>query len=92
MAHATVTRMTETETLVTFCEGLKQAASSARELAAETEDSGWLQIANILDGMRENGYKLARMKAMTRREQLTALSLKAGTTLNGVNMNPLKMK
>ena len=82
--------MTEKESIKSFCEGLRKAASCARELAADTEDAGWKQIAEILDGMRENGFKLSRMRAMSRVDQMKALALKAGFSREQVNMNPLK--
>lgn len=88
MPHATVTKMSEYESIEAMCEGLKKSAHHARELAAKTEDKGWAQIAELLDGMRANGYKLSRMKAMKRSEVMQALDLKQGKHI--VNMNPLK--
>lgn len=79
--------MTEGESIRAFCDGLKKASSCARELASETDNDDWNKTAMMLDGMRENGSKLAQMRAMTRMEQLDAISLKMGS---GVNRNPLK--
>lgn len=87
MPHATVTKMSEYESIEAMCEGLKKSAYHAREIAAKTEDKGWLQIAELLDGMRTNGYKLSRMKSMTRQETMLALDLKQGKHV--VNRNPL---
>ena len=89
MAHATYTKMTEKETMESFIDGLKKAASCARELAEALEDPAWTDTANMLDAMRENGYKLSRMRDMTKDERALALNLKA-SPINGVNMNPLK--
>lgn len=68
--------MTERESLEAFNEGAKQAASAARELGRDNEDAEWEERAKMLDMIRENGTKLANMKAMSRLETLLAANIK----------------
>lgn len=70
--------MSEKETLSVFVEGARRAASCAKELAAITVNSDWLAIAQQIDAIRDNGWTLSRMKAMTRTELEQGINLKLG--------------
>jgi len=90
MKATTYTKMTEKESIAAFRDGAKMAASAAREMAEETQNPDWTKTAEMIDAMGENGYQLARMRAMSRKEQLDALTIKAGG--RNVNVNPLAVK
>lgn len=68
--------MTERETMEAFREGLGKSASAARELAAETKNPEWADIAVTLESMRHGGKQLADMRAMNRLETAMALNMK----------------
>ena len=80
MVDGSVKRCTETmserESLEAFVEGAKKCASAARELASETKNPEWADIAGLLDSMRDGGEKLSRMKSMSRLETLMAANIK----------------
>jgi hypothetical protein len=65
--------MTEGEALERFTEGLKKAASKAREIGAATGLLLWNDIARTLDELRENGTKLSQMTALSRFDVLAML-------------------
>lgn len=65
--------MTEGEALERIHEGLKKAASSAREIAASSGFGIWGDIARVIDEMRGNAHKLAQMTALSRFDVLTML-------------------
>ncbi len=76
MAFFSTERMTETETIAAFCDGASKAISAAKELVKETGNASWMDIASVLENMKESGYKLAHMKAMRGFEQDAAIKLK----------------
>lgn len=78
MAFHSTEQMSEYDTIYAFCDGANKAISAARELARDSGNSSWEQIAHILTGMRDNGYRLAHMKDMTKSERENALALKSG--------------
>lgn len=95
MAFFSTEKMTETDSIAAFCDGAKKAISAANELARDTGNTSWLDIAGTLDGMRENGYKLAHMKAMREFETKAAIDFKLGKHVEQsrpINMNPLKKR
>lgn len=61
------------ETSERFVQGLKQAASGARELGAAQKSKNWLAIAVYLDGIREKGELVMKMKSLSRKEILDSL-------------------
>lgn len=65
--------MSEGEALERFTEGLKKAASKAREIGALTGVDIWSDIAGTIDNIRNNGKVLAGMTALKRFEVLTML-------------------
>ena len=69
--------MSERETLEAFSEGAKKAASAARELAKETQNSAWLDTANVLESICQGGLQLSNMRSMSRLETLMAANIKA---------------
>jgi len=81
MIEGSVKRSTETmserESLEAFIEGAKKAASAARELGKESNNSDWRNLSDLLDGMRINGEKLSQMKSMSRLETLMAANIKS---------------
>jgi len=68
--------MGEKESVKAFIEGSKKFSMAARELARMSRDVEWEHVAVTTELMAENVYKLSRMKAMTRTEQLQAVNLK----------------
>lgn len=78
MAHASVSHMTERESILALSEALREMASCAREMAVLKDDKEWLEISDTLVGMQENCYKLCRMKAMSRTDVMRAIDLKMG--------------
>lgn len=71
--------MTEGEALERFTEGLKKAASKAREIAGQSGLLIWNDIAKTIDEMRENGTKLSKMTALSRFDVLAMLDKRAKT-------------
>lgn len=69
--------MNDQESIQAFIEGAKKCASAARELARDNDDPEWVERANMLDLIRENGVKLANMKSMSRLETLMAANMKS---------------
>lgn len=65
--------MSEQESKERFVQGLKKAASKAREIAALTGSGMWKEIANTLDEIHMNGVKLMKMSALTRFQVLGML-------------------
>ncbi len=51
-----------------FSESLKRAASAARELAMLQKYPVWGQIALSLDGMRQKGETMTRMRSISKSE------------------------
>jgi len=78
MAHASVSHMTEKESILALSEAIFHMASCAKEMAVLKDDKEWLQISETLLGMRDNCYKLCRMKAMSRADVMRAIDLKMG--------------
>lgn len=72
-------QMTERETMEAFREGLRKCASSARELAIETLNPEWANVAETCESMIHGGKKLSDMKAMNRLETAMALNIKSAT-------------
>lgn len=56
--------MTQSNSMEAFIWGLKKASSRARELAEAQQNKAWLDVAKILDAMREKGVILGNQKAM----------------------------
>lgn len=70
-------RMSERETIESFCEGLSKCASAARELAIETDNPEWAMVATTLDSLRVGGKQLANMRSMSRIETMLAAQMKS---------------
>lgn len=68
--------LNERDAMRSFLEGARKSASCARELAATCDNKEWIEIANMLDALHDNGYALSRMKAMTKTEIDHAINLK----------------
>ena len=64
---------TEPEMLVRFLDGLKQAAGSAHQLAHAQQNPKWLQVRDLLEGVRGQGAALATRAPISRSEALTLL-------------------
>lgn len=73
--------MSERESMQSFCNGLRKSASCAREMARMFSDPSWEETAKLLDGMRENGLALSKMRAMTRIDVDHAINLKTNLLL-----------
>ncbi len=69
------------ESLQRFVEGLKLAASCAKELNGVDPKQGWGKVADMLLQMVVNGRKLSRVRGLTRQEVL-ARSGRIQTTQN----------
>lgn len=65
--------LTEPEILLRFLDGLKQAAASAHQLAHAQQNPQWLQVRDMLEGIRATGSVLATRRAMPRQDVLAAL-------------------
>ncbi len=74
--------LTEKETMKMFLDGARKAASCAKELAAITENPEWIDIEEQITAIRDNGYTLSRMKAMTKTELEQGIGLKLNPTVN----------
>lgn len=68
-----MSEMQESETIERFVEGLKRAASRARELAAMQKNDTWYTVATSLDNLRISGTKIFRGRALTRQDALKML-------------------
>lgn len=62
--------MQEKDSIERFIQGLKKAASAARELTKIMKYPMWDQIAISMDGIRQKGELMIRGKALTRQEVL----------------------
>lgn len=86
-----MTEMTLNETCERVREGLKQAASAARELGLKKGDGSWISIANSFDHYREYILKIAHSKSKVHSEinkdmdRLSCVASKAGSNSNLVN-------
>lgn len=63
-----MSEMTPQESIERYNEGLKKAASRARELGKLQKNKYWDQIANSLDGIRDQGLKLFYGRPLTEQE------------------------
>ena len=63
-----MSEMTTTEILERFNESLKLAASRSREMYTIYKNKLWLDIAKSLDGIRDNGCKMALGTPLTERQ------------------------
>lgn len=70
--------MLEIETIERFVEGLKIAASRARELGVAQKSKSWISIAESLDGIRIKGYAFHRANALTRQQALRMIDDRVG--------------
>lgn len=81
MVEGSVTRpvetMTERDTINAFIDGSKKSAYAARDLAKETNNPEWANVAITLEAMAMGGKELFDMKAMSRFETMMACDLKA---------------
>lgn len=71
--------MSSQETEERWVEGLKQAASRCREMGIAQNNKLWDQIALSLDGIRAQGERTIRAKALSRAEQLAGVEAFAKT-------------
>lgn len=65
--------MDKTESFERFSEGLKKAASRARELAAAQHNLDWTRIALSIDGLLDKGTRYYKNRAMSENEIRTFL-------------------
>lgn len=63
-----MSEMTPAESAERFVEGLKQAASCARELAVLLQFPMWLQVAIGIDQLRHNGMDIIKSNPLTEKE------------------------
>ena len=68
-----VTSISEQQTLEYFSEGLKQAASAAKQLALAQNAPIWARIAITCMDLRLAGLKLAHAKSISRQKTLQIL-------------------
>lgn len=68
-----MSEMTDVEAFERFSEGMKRAASRARELGVSQKSNDWGNVANMLDGIRTNGEKMYRARALSRQDVLKML-------------------
>lgn len=77
--------VSEKETIEYFSEGLKQAASAARELAIAQNHQVWADIAILCMELRLYGIKLASEKALTRQKTLQILDHRENVMSKGLD-------
>lgn len=65
--------ITEKESIEFMSEGLKQAASAARELAVAQNHPIWVDIALLLMELRVHGLQIANGKSLGRQKTLQML-------------------
>jgi hypothetical protein len=65
--------ITEKETMEFFTQGLRKAASAAKELAKLQENFIWADISILLNELHNSGVTLATSKALKRTEVLTMI-------------------
>lgn len=68
-----MSEMTDVEAFERFAEGLKKAASRARELGIAQKSKDWGNVATMLDGIRINGEKMYNARALSRQDVLKML-------------------
>lgn len=71
--------LNETEVIERFKEGLLRSAARARELAVVQKSKSWLDVAVMLDQLRENGVEIYNAKPLTRQQVLDALDRREKT-------------
>lgn len=74
--------MTEKEAMTMFMDGARRAASCAKELAIACDNKEWDEIVEQIAAIRDNGWTLSRMKAMTKTELEQGIALKLNPTVN----------
>lgn len=74
-----MSEMQDNESIERFVEGLKKAASRARELGIAQKNSSWEKVAVMLDGIRTNGVKLYQSSALSRNDVLSMLDQRQKT-------------
>ncbi len=74
--YAPTELMNEKETMEALRDGLAKSASAAREIAADSLNPEWSDIAQTLDAFRSGVTQLANMRSMSRFETLMAANLK----------------
>ena len=65
--------VTTKETIEFFSEGLRQAASAARQLAKAQNHPIWMDISCLLDELHNSGVELSRKKSLGRQKTLQIL-------------------
>lgn len=73
MKLAPLSRFTEQESIDAFCEGIRDAASLARELAKHEKKRKWVMMAEVLDKIHYKGQMLTTAKSLSRLDTLVAL-------------------
>lgn len=68
--------MERNESIERFEEGLKKAASRARELGKAQSNTNWEKVALGLDQMRSNGMAMYHAKAISRAAAIALLDQK----------------
>lgn len=71
-----MSEMNTAQILEHYNDGLKLASSRAREMFTLTGNRLWIEIANSLDGIRENGGRMAVSRALTRHQVIDILDKK----------------
>jgi len=68
-----MSEMTQTETNERWSEGLKKAASRARELSVSRKNLNWSAIAASIDGIREKGERMIVTSPLSRSQVIADL-------------------
>lgn len=74
--------MEKNESMERFTEGLKKAASRARELGKAQKNNSWFQVAHHLDGLRKNGETMFSSRQISRQESLAIVDQIVSKTVN----------
>jgi hypothetical protein len=70
-----LSKMTDSQSVEHFIEGVKRAASCARLMSLRQRKKRWLQVALLLEQVAEKGGKLTNSASQSRSESLTAIDL-----------------
>lgn len=78
-----MSEVTTAQIVERYVEGLKKAASRARELHSLTGNKLWLNIAASLDQMRIDGKKMSTQKALSELELEMLLKVRQSAMQSG---------
>lgn len=73
------------ESMERFSEGLKKAASRARELGDAQKNRNWYKIAFMLEKLLHNGTEMFKGKSISRQDALAIVNLRESVMNKDIN-------